>query len=426
MLELLMSGEAAQLYERLVREGPLPIDVEIVDGPEPPGRHSAVYGARTGAGAAPDGESARTETARGGGGSGPWAPAATSRHAVHLDVPPVAVPNGTAMGMEMGPAMGTAGGGRPRATAPPAIAFSNHGTLPGPAPAVAELIDRGFAWISGTRPATLNAVPPGQVYEKVLTHQQALLEDMHAELNHRTRDLLSLHDYLGRLQAWLTARAAVAPETDGVVNLVQGADVVPAAVMGLHVNALDRIMVVNTPVYWDLAAGCDEPWVLPPLPMRLLRTVVASDLLDRGPHPATLFHDLAAEGVAVRVHHGLPGAGLSIVDDQVIFPIPAPTVPAALVVRHPLLTEMACHLFESIWRTATPLSDAQGVTGEVHPIRQRILTLLAAGQSDHEVAVSLGVTERTVRRHVASLMEEWDAKTRMHLGALAVREGWIS
>ena len=64
-------------------------------------------------------------------------------------------------------------------------------------------------------------------------------------------------------------------------------------------------------------------------------------------------------------------------------------------------------------------------TDEITARDRELLTLLAAGMKDREIACTMGVTERTVGRRVTELMERLDAVTRFRAGVRAAHRGWI-
>jgi LuxR family transcriptional activator of bioluminescence operon len=53
------------------------------------------------------------------------------------------------------------------------------------------------------------------------------------------------------------------------------------------------------------------------------------------------------------------------------------------------------------------------------------LWLLARGLSYDEIAVSLDLSERTVRFHLANASDKAGAKSRTHLVSIVTRQGWI-
>lgn len=59
------------------------------------------------------------------------------------------------------------------------------------------------------------------------------------------------------------------------------------------------------------------------------------------------------------------------------------------------------------------------------PREREVLRLIAGGQSNKQVAQALGITERTVKFHVTSLMNKLGAETRAQAVALAARRGLL-
>ena len=64
--------------------------------------------------------------------------------------------------------------------------------------------------------------------------------------------------------------------------------------------------------------------------------------------------------------------------------------------------------------------------GEARPdLRRFLLQQLAAGAKDEQIARSLGVSLRTVRRRVSEPVDELGVENRFQAGVEAVRRGWI-
>jgi hypothetical protein len=97
-----------------------------------------------------------------------------------------------------------------------------------------------------------------------------------------------------------------------------------------------------------------------------------------------------------------------------------------LLVRQPGLVQALTLLFEGLWEKAMavpgldgqPAADGAGDLG-------LLLTQLAAGAKDEQIARALGLSVRTVRRRVADLMDDLGAASRFQAGVEAVRRGWI-
>ncbi|WP_158587890.1 helix-turn-helix transcriptional regulator [Actinomadura logoneensis] len=70
-------------------------------------------------------------------------------------------------------------------------------------------------------------------------------------------------------------------------------------------------------------------------------------------------------------------------------------------------------LFEWLWRRAGRHAAARG---QVSAVQQEILIGLAAGLTDEEIAEGLGLSTRTVQRHITTTMNLLGARSRLELG----------
>lgn len=147
--------------------------------------------------------------------------------------------------------------------------------------------------------------------------------------------------------------------------------------------------------------------------------------------------DSLGKGVQLRVADKLP-MKLALADaDLGLVPLavtPAGDPGAVLLHRSGLLDALDA-LFETVWRTAHPL-ELPGAGGEAgFPVERaaegptdldrKILALLLAGLTDPTAATQLGLSPRTLHRRLRQLMDMAGVRTRMQLGAHAVRQGWV-
>ncbi|WP_182561805.1 helix-turn-helix domain-containing protein [Microlunatus kandeliicorticis] len=115
---------------------------------------------------------------------------------------------------------------------------------------------------------------------------------------------------------------------------------------------------------------------------------------------------------------------LVLVDHSVAL-IPAPSSYVnreirATLVRHPILVDALQSLFEAVWdRSVTIVAGQDGPRRD--PRRGSLINLLMTGATDVAIAGQLGVTERSVRRWIAELMDELEVQTRLQLGAALAR-----
>ena len=101
--------------------------------------------------------------------------------------------------------------------------------------------------------------------------------------------------------------------------------------------------------------------------------------------------------------------------------------PGAVVVREPVLISFLCALFDQFWVSAVPfITDGPGYQNVSDDLRRSILDLLAQGLKDEVVARRLGMSVRTCRRHIASLMQELGAESRFEAGVRAAQFGLLT
>lgn len=83
-------------------------------------------------------------------------------------------------------------------------------------------------------------------------------------------------------------------------------------------------------------------------------------------------------------------------------------------------------MFEHLWDSATPLECLDSGYSEVAgDLRQTIAGLMAKGFTDEVLARKLGMSVRTCRRHIASMMRELDAVSRFQAGVQAAQRSLV-
>jgi DNA-binding CsgD family transcriptional regulator len=138
------------------------------------------------------------------------------------------------------------------------------------------------------------------------------------------------------------------------------------------------------------------------------------------------------EAVLARVHAGervrvLPTvtARLAVFgSDAAVLPEvwASPTSPP-LLVRQPSLVAVCTAWFDQLWAGAVSVHGyADGVDNRT---RDQLVHLLAQGAKDEQIARLLGVSLRTVRRRIASVLLELGAESRFQAGVESVRAGWL-
>ena len=75
------------------------------------------------------------------------------------------------------------------------------------------------------------------------------------------------------------------------------------------------------------------------------------------------------------------------------------------------------------------LSMGKPVATIVAPLTHRetqILNYVAEGNTNKQIAYTLGISEQTIKTHVSAILRKLNANDRAHAVALAMRNGWIS
>ncbi|MGA2669882.1 MAG: response regulator transcription factor [Dehalococcoidia bacterium] len=71
-------------------------------------------------------------------------------------------------------------------------------------------------------------------------------------------------------------------------------------------------------------------------------------------------------------------------------------------------------------------STMEGVAAPLTKRETQILTYVAEGNSNKEIARILTISEQTIKNHVSAILRKLNANDRAHAVALALRSGWIS
>ena len=133
----------------------------------------------------------------------------------------------------------------------------------------------------------------------------------------------------------------------------------------------------------------------------------------------------ARAGEQVRVIADLPTRMFVLGSTHAVVPEPLGMADEPrILVRQRALVEALTMLFELMWDRAAPVADMD--FGDARPdLRRFLLQELAAGAKDEQIARTLGISLRTVRRRVADLLIELGVDSRFQAGVEAVRRGWL-
>jgi DNA-binding SARP family transcriptional activator/DNA-binding CsgD family transcriptional regulator len=94
--------------------------------------------------------------------------------------------------------------------------------------------------------------------------------------------------------------------------------------------------------------------------------------------------------------------------------------------RLPSVVNTIVELFELVWPSAVPLVASDVPDGAELTEREReLLGLLSVGWTDESAAARLGISVRTVRRLMSTIMNRLGARSRFQAGVKAADRGWL-
>ncbi|WP_371517934.1 hypothetical protein [Kitasatospora sp. NBC_01300] len=159
-------------------------------------------------------------------------------------------------------------------------------------------------------------------------------------------------------------------------------------------------------------------------------------LLQRGAlartiyHPSTRYHPATRDYVLAITEAGghvrtldEPYARLIIVDRRTaIIPVADDLNVAAFIHDRAIISFLVSEIFERHWSHALEFDGARVVPQQViSSLRQTIIDLLLKGTSHRVIARSLGISERTLARHIADMREDYQVDSLFQLGYVLAR-----
>ncbi|MDH6108947.1 DNA-binding CsgD family transcriptional regulator/sugar-specific transcriptional regulator TrmB [Kitasatospora sp. MAP12-15] len=295
--------------------------------------------------------------------------------------------------------------------------------------------------------ADLTGLTPGQVHDCLdeLTHLMLVrTSSEHPGQLRAVSPEVGLADVLARQEADLAARQAqlafsraavtrlVAERADsrsGYGERLLGMDAIQNRLDILMRNAATECVGVHPGAAQrpeDLAAGREGNAAA------IARGVTVKSLYQdatrNDPHTTAYAQWLLSLGSEVRTAPVLPQRLVIVDRAQALVPIdPADTRKGALHVTEPGIVGALAGLFEQAWATAVPLgaTRAEDPNTGLTDTERALLRLLGTGLTDEAAGQRLGISARTVSRHMASVMERLGATSRFEAGIKAAQLGWL-
>jgi len=279
----------------------------------------------------------------------------------------------------------------------------------GPADAaISELVEAGFAERAPDRNMLL-PVAPVAAFERVLTNLQAEFLD-------QQRQLFDAYAYLdGLRQRYIEKQPA--GEADALADVRAEAGAFDETLQQLITEAVSEVLCWNIALQ-QLGDGASAVAAAP-----RVKTVYDTAFLHREGGVAALRRARSA-GAELRIADALATRMLIIDSTAVVLPLQA-TPDGALLIRSALVVKAMREFFDMIWQRSVPWIDRDSADEVLTPLQRQVVALMAVGHSDEAVGEHLGISLRSVRRHVAELMERLGADTRFAAGIAAARAGLL-
>ncbi|MFI5528801.1 hypothetical protein ACIA8O_09630 [Kitasatospora sp. NPDC051853] len=200
-------------------------------------------------------------------------------------------------------------------------------------------------------------------------------------------------------------------------------------------------VLINQRLAQTAAAGMEEALALQPggpRPPETLAGTIDRDLetLRRGAtmrtiyHPSTRYHQPTRDYVATLAKAGgqfrtldEPYTRLIVIDRKVaVIPVADDLSLAAFIRDQAVIDYLVEEVFERNWNRALAFEGDRTVPQEVvSGLRQTIIDLMLAGTNHRVIARRLGISERTLARHIAEMREDYNVDSLFQLGYVLAR-----
>lgn len=275
-------------------------------------------------------------------------------------------------------------------------------------PVEEELIKAGLAHVEDGYYPKLVAVAPATAAQIVLRHAAEKIGEWHEGASRTVTNLLRLDDAGGDPNPL----AEVITDSTRILPLVD--DIQRTATQELL--SFEIPISAGTVCIPRLSPAASSP---PPV----WRTVFTSGYL--GPEWRHLIDTTVRLGGQARVAEAAPTKLLIADRSRALLPLDRPGVAGMVHFRSAVVIDALVTLFEAVWERAQPYPPGSTGSDPLTPFERHIATLLCTGLKDDDLAAVVHVSVRTVRRHIASIMEKLGVDTRFAAGVQIVKRGWL-
>ncbi|GAA4840951.1 helix-turn-helix domain-containing protein [Kitasatospora terrestris] len=229
------------------------------------------------------------------------------------------------------------------------------------------------------------------------------------------------------VNAYRGYRRSVSPHpTENLVEVVTG-DSIVEHIETIEAAAETEVLRFDSPPYHT--NGSANPIEIDNLGRGVeYRVVYARSAVQHAAYYAVNIQPSIAAGEQARILPTVP-VKLTVFDRRLAIVsmsfVEAEVNDSMLLVHPSSLLSALTGLFETSWRAALPMHLGERVPPALSPIQRRIVELLATGVTDDTIAELLGVSRRTLSRHLEQLNSRAGSVTRFQMALHAARNGWI-
>jgi DNA-binding CsgD family transcriptional regulator len=264
--------------------------------------------------------------------------------------------------------------------------------------------------------AYLVPVEPARAIDNaILVRQRQILEQY--------QTLLKLRDEMRTLQRTYLSSVSDDSDPHELVRLLTDPREIGSLSVELSLSAEQEVLSLETAHF----TKPPDPRSVRALPAEVIqrgvrfRNIYARALLEID-GAADILRASTETGWENRVYPQLPMKMVIVDERAALLPLGRTGMEGAILVHAPPIVAMLREYFEMLWARSVPL---EGVSAKLTAEQHQVLGLVLTGMTDAAIARHLGVSERTVRRHVGALLRLLGVDNRVSLAVTAIREGWI-
>jgi DNA-binding NarL/FixJ family response regulator len=252
-----------------------------------------------------------------------------------------------------------------------------------------------------------------------------VLERLQAQLIGSSSRLIEAHQQVDVLQRAF-ARRMLDLNSDEAVKRITAGEEIQSLSLSMVNGAQSDYMELHT---WRFSVPLrKEEAGAPPAPVIergvRRRSIYSTEYFDTevGHH---FIQNAMSYGTEVRIYRNLRMKMKLIDEEAALVPLTPSGASGVLYVRSPIIVGALRQYYELLWARATPLAGSGPAQSTLSDVHRQLVQLMALGLKDESIANRTGLSLRTVRRHIATIMELLSAETRFAAGVAAAKRGLL-